>query len=256
MSQPQPPPAVPPAAPGAPASIAPEIVSAFAHAQARTLRLAAQTLAELQAGTAPAAALAALESAARADGFTGWFAAPRVLVNGRGDVDLARAPRPGALVELSLAPLDTDAFGAFASTVQVGGGEDAPLLREARDLCRSTCGFASRWKSTGELFVYATSWANNRRKSLGDATEIGHLCFPRRGRAGWVWPYAARAAVALRRHQIQWLNPRRMRGHFFVYPRLHSEGVSAGFGELIVVDGDLKAVVGRAAPGAAATPPA
>jgi len=254
MSQPQPPPAVPPAATGATASISPEIISAFAHAQARTIHLAAQALTELSGGAAPQSALAGLEAAARAAGFTGWFAAPRLLVNGRGDVDLSRPPRPGSLVELSLAPLDPDAFGAFASTVRVGGGDEPPMLREARELCRSTCGFASRWKSTGELFVYATSWANNRRKSLGEATDVGHLCFPRRGRAGWVWPYAARAAVGLRRHQIQWLNPRRMRGHYFVYPRLHGDGLSAGFGELVVVDGDLKAIVGRESLAEVATP--
>ena len=270
MSQPLPPSSpsstfaagAPPAGPGeasAPsdqsAAVDAAIRDAFASAQQRTIAAVAEVVRAAQAGQRAADLERALSEAALSRGFSGWFRPPLARVAGVDGQQGGPALRPGHIVELRLMPLDPDAYGAFGYSFRFGAGEEPAALRDARELSHNTCGFASRWKSVGELFVYATSWANNRRRSLGEARAIGHQCFPRRGRAGWLWPYASRSASSLRRHEIQWLNPRRMRGHYFVAPRLVAGAESACFGELILVDGDHKSVVGRAGRGEIGTLP-
>lgn len=249
MSQPLPPPdpqRAPAEGADPPAAVDAAIRAAFAHAQVRTIAAVAEVVRAAAPGQRPADLERALAEAAARQGFSGWFRPPLARVAGVDGQRGGPALRPGHLVELRLMPLDADAYGAFAYSFRFGGGEEPPALRDARALCHNTCGFASRWKSVGELFVYASSWANNRRWSLGEARAIGHQCFPRRGRAGWAWPYASRGASSLRRHEIQWLNPRRMRGHYFVSPRLFAGADAACFGELVLVDGDHKEIVGRA----------
>ncbi|MEL6346691.1 MAG: hypothetical protein AAFV53_26495, partial [Myxococcota bacterium] len=119
------------------------------------------------------------------------------------------------------------------------------VVKEARDLCRATCGFASRYKCVGELFVFAQSWANNRRLKLGARRSIGHACFPREGLAAAAWPRAARMSIHLRRNQIQWFNPRRMAGIYAVNPPIIVGDRVAAFEEMVFINGDSRLVIGR-----------
>ena len=63
--------------------------------------------------------------------------------------------------------------------------------------------------------------------------------------ASLAWPYSARALSLLRRNQVQWYNPRRMKGLFAIHPFIQKHDSFAGFAELIYVDEDTKKILGR-----------
>jgi hypothetical protein len=241
-----------PSASGAPGTFDDGLLAAFESAQSATIRAVRHVVAELKEGQSEVEIARALESAVRDQGFHTWFQRPRVQLGApaapRRWMEDRPALREGTLVELHLAPANQDAFGALGAAFAFGGGPEPLLLQQARELCRATCGFASRWKCTGELYVYAQAWANNRRLQLDTTETVGHVCFPRRGRAGWLWPYGARTAALLRRHQIQWFNHRRMHGVFHIAPRLVSGSQGLTVGELVLIDGDRKRIIGRAGP--------
>jgi hypothetical protein len=151
----------------------------------------------------------------------------------------------GTIIEIDLAPANADAYGDFTTTVVFGAREEPDLVRESRELCVATCGFSSRWKCTGELYVFADAWSNNRRGSLGGVEAIGHACLPRRGHTGWAWPYVARMAIQMRRHQVHWFNHRRMHGFYAIAPRFNRNERACGFGEMILIDGDTRTIIGR-----------
>lgn len=223
--------------------------NAFRHAQTETIAAVSRTVAALEPGMTELDVARRLESEVADKGFVTWFQRPRVLFGGPEKPPLrmseSRRLERGTLVEIDLAPANADAYGDFSTTVAFGATEEPRLVTDARELCRGTVGFASRWKCTGELFVFAESWANNRRAHLGEATAVGHVCFPRRGRTGWAWPYAARLAIQMRRHQVHWYNHRRMHGVYALAPRIVREGRACAFGEMVLIDGDTREVVGR-----------
>ncbi len=231
-------------------TVGPELRAAFEHAQTETIAAVARTVAALDTGMSELDIARRLEAEVADRGFVSWFQRPRVLfgapVKPRLRMSEDQKLAVGTLVEIDLAPANADAFGDFTTTIAFGVDEEPPLVKDARDLCRATCGFASRWKCTGELFVFADAWSTNRRGSLGDADAIGHVCLPRRGRSGWAWPYAARAAIQMRRHQVHWFNHRRMHGFYALAPRFVRKDRACGFGEMVYVDGGTRMVVGRA----------
>ena len=226
-----------------------ELRGAFVHAQTETIAAVARTVAAMQVGMSELDVARRLETEVSDRGFVTWFQRPRVLFGAperpRLRMTEDRKLQPGTIVELDLAPANADAYGDFTTTVVFGSNEEPTLVRDARELCVATCGFSSRWKCTGELFVFADAWANNRRGSLGKADSIGHACLPRRGRSGWAWPYVARAAIQMRRHQVHWFNHRRMHGVYAIAPRLVRDGHACGFGEMVLIDGDTRVVIGR-----------
>ena len=138
-----------------------------------------------------------------------------------------------------------DAFGDFGYALAFETEEEPKLLGQARELCRAACGFSNRFKCTGEVFVFAQAWAVNRGLSLGKNNAIGHRCFPRQGRTAWQWPKIARAAILLRRNQVQWFNHRRMNGIYALQPRLVSPDQGISFEEMIFVLDHNRRVLGR-----------
>jgi hypothetical protein len=225
----------------------PLILSAFENAQRRTIRACARAVSQLQAGASPAHFAELILSETRAEGFTQFLRSPSVRLGGLPSGH-ARTPayiEPGCTLEFDLAPLDQEVFADFGAAFAFQTDREPILITEARNLCRSTCGFASRWKCTGELFVYAQAWATNHRRSLGDSAHVGFRCFPKRDRAAFLWPHSIRLAQQLRRNQIQWYNPRRMEGHYLVAPRLFGDDRSYCFREMVLVDGDTRRILGR-----------
>lgn len=232
-----------------------ELVAAFENAQQETISAVREVVAELREGTSEVALAGVLEEAVRSRGFDAWFQRPRVQfgapVDPRRWMRDGRLLTPGTVVEIHLAPANRDAFGSLGHAFHFGDGPEPAVLATARELCRATCGFASRWKTVGEIYVYADAWANNRRHGLDRTETVGHVCFPRRGRAGWLWPYGARTAVLMRRHQIQWFNPRRTHGVYCIAPRVVVGDQGCSFGEMVLIDGDTKRVFGRGTEAAA-----
>jgi len=226
-----------------------ELRAAFEHAQTETIAAVARTVAALDTGMTELDIARRLESEVADRGFVSWFQRPRVLFGApakpRLRMSADRKLAAGTIVEIDLAPANADAFGDFTTTVAFGMDDEPELVSDARALCRGVCGFASRWKCTGEVYVFADAWANNHRATLGEAGAIGHMCLPRRGRSGWAWPYAARVAIQMRRHQVHWFNHRRMHGFYALAPRLVRGEHACGFGEMVYIDGDTRRIVGR-----------
>ena len=58
-------------------------------------------------------------------------------------------------------------------------------------------------------------------------------------------PLPVRLALRLRRNRIRRLNPSRMSGVYAIRPRIEMRGRTASFGEMLLVDGDTKVILGR-----------
>lgn len=224
------------------------VLPAFDDAQRRTLELLRAVTGQLSAGMSERDIVALAESCAEGRGFVGWFNKPEARINpktsGLYRPSASQKLTPGALLQLNLAPATEAAFGELGVTLAFQA-EEPQVVSEARLLCQAACGFASRWKCTGEVFVFAEAWCNNRRMSMGKTRSIGHACFPREGLAGSAWPKASRAAVMLRRNQIQWYNHRRMTGVFAISPPVFLDGHLAKFEEMVFIDGTQKVIIGR-----------
>lgn len=227
------------------------LLTAFDDAQRRALDLLRTVTSQLQSGMSEQDIVALAESVAAGRGFEGWFHRPEIHINrtpgGRYRPSTASRLRPGAIVQIDLGPATETAFGDVGTTLAFEA-EEPRVITEARELCQAACGFASRWKCTGEVFVFAEAWCNNRRMSMGKTKSIGHACFPREGIAASGWPRIARAAILLRRNQIQWYNPRRMTGVYAINPPLIIDGVAAAFEEMVYIDAEQKIILGRDSP--------
>ncbi len=236
------------------------VIDAFDAAQRGALLLLARVVARLEAGQTEADVARIATELAPELGFDRWFHKPHVRFDPPArPACWSRSRRklaPGTLVEIDVGPANPEAFGDAGTTVFFGPGTPPPLLAHARELCRAACGYANRWKCTGEVFVFADAWVRNRGASLGGARSIGHRCFPPSGWAASGWPTLARAAIVMRRNQIQWFNPRRMNGIFAVQPRLAEGERSCTFEEMIVIDGETRRVLGRGAESEIGTLPA
>lgn len=226
-----------------------ELRAAFVHAQSETIAAVARTVQALDVGMSELDVARRLESEVSDRGFVTWFQRPRVLFGApatpRLRMSAERKLTRGTILEIDLAPANADAYGDFTTTVAFGADTVPPLVADARALCEAACGFASRWKCTGEVYVFSEAWANNHRAHLGSAKAVGHVCLPRRGRTGWAWPYVARLAIQMKRHQVEWFNHRRMHGFYALAPRLVRGEHACAFGEMILIDGDERVVIGR-----------
>lgn len=226
-----------------------ETLEAFEQAQRGALRVLSAAFAQLREGQSESEIVDNVRALAADSGFTAWYHEPEVRIGGRaGRIYRASSSNkltPGALVEIDLGPANDVAYGDVGHARAFGVDKQPDLVSGARELCRSTCGFASRWKTVGELFVFAQGWAINHRMTLGDAKAVGHVCLNREGIGDVAWPTSARAATYMRRNQIQWYNPRRLSGLYAVRPRLVAGDLGVAFEEMIYVDGDIKRIVGR-----------
>ncbi len=229
-------------------SLPPEI-AAFDEAQRNTIALMRSVVSQLRTGMSERDVYDLALAEAPAFGFTGWFAKPEVRFAGTRSVfhraSTKRTLRKGTLVEIDLAPSTHDAFGDFAIGMSFEADEEPMIVSEAREACRAVCGFASRFKTVGELFVFVESWANNHRVSLGGARSVGHMVPLCEGAFATGWPQSARMAVFLRRCQVHFLNPRRIIGIYALSPRIVADGDAMCFEEMVYIEGDTKRILGR-----------
>jgi hypothetical protein len=220
--------------------------AAFEDAQMRTFALLADVVRSLRAGAGEDECVRFAMRCARTRGFTGFFRPPVVRFDPtakRFALPSRRTLRAGSLVEIVLLPVTSDAFGHVAITFPFESMPDA-LCEGARETCRAVLGFANRTKTSGELHVFAKAWAKNHRSRL-TGRSIGFHCPSREGAFGVAWPRGAWALTRLRRHQLEHLNPRLIRGVYAVRPRIAIGDHAASFGELLYVDGEEKRIVGR-----------
>ncbi|MGB0638781.1 MAG: M24 family metallopeptidase [Myxococcota bacterium] len=230
-------------------STLPPEVAAFDHAQRMTIELMRNVVDCLEVGMSEKDVYDLAIEQAQGFGFTGWFAKPEVRFNGAKSALHRPSPKrklkSGMLVELDLAPSTDNAFGDFGIGLAFDTEEEPEIIHEAREACRAVCGFASRHKTVGELFVFAESWANNHRLSLGGARSIGHICPLPDGPFTLQWPLTARMAIFLRRCQVHFLNPRRIIGIYCLSPRIMAQGKAMCFEEMIYIDEDQHRILGR-----------
>lgn len=226
-------------------------LSDFEAAQRGALDLLRDLIPRLEAGMGERDVHDLAHERGAALGFTTWFRAPVVRFGAPAVVSWTDRPRraptlePGTIVEIEVAPATADAFGDAGVAFGWGVDEQPAAVTGARELCQATCGFASRWKCVGEVFVFAEAWANNRRASLGGQRSVGFAAMtPEHSWAGR-WPGGAWAQSLLRRNQVQFFNPRRMNGLYVLRPRLVADGQGASFAELVLVTPEEKRILGR-----------
>lgn len=233
----------------------PEPFRPFDDAQRRAIALTSDVVRRLEAQMSERDILGLFEARSSEYGFRGWYHTPEVRIRPFGAAGLLHRPSadtrlsPGDMVELDVGPADGDAYGDFGTTVVFGAaaGEPEPaVLAVARDCTRASCGYSSRWKTMGEIVIFAQAWAVNHRMTLAQKETAGHRIVTRDGWTRVGFPASAHAANLLRRNQLHRLNPTRMQGMFAVQPELDDKGHRAKFEEIVYVDGDAKGVLGRA----------
>lgn len=233
-------------------SLDPQVVEAFEQAQRSAIQLLGEVFGGLSAGMSETDIIALAKDRAGSHGFTDWFQPPEVRINStptqQWRPSTKRKLEAGDMVEIGLAPATAAAYGSIRGTVTFGVEGEADIVTKARELCRASVGYTSRWKCTGEVFVFAGAWANNRRMTLGDTTNVGHSVFWPHGAYATAWPRLARAATLLRRHQVEYLNHRRLHGLYAIQPRICDASYGCAFGEMVLVDGDEKRIIGRSGP--------
>ncbi|MBN1335887.1 MAG: M24 family metallopeptidase [Deltaproteobacteria bacterium] len=227
----------------------PHDLTPWDDAQRRGIALLGACLARLQPGMSNRDVRVLAGDLLAVHGFEGWGSPPDIRVGPRTRSGfLAGRLTPAVLLEddlvtLALNPWSDRAMADVAATVHLGGVEP-PLLDLARTCTRATCGYATRHKCVGELFVFARSWAANHRLSLV-GRSVGHALLAPEGALAQGWPRSARLAAWLQHHQAHFLNSERVRGLWAIGPRLADASRGALFREVIVVRDDVHRVLGR-----------
>ena len=226
-------------------------LDAFDATQRKSFELLARTVASLREGMTEADLDNEVRLLAKNMGFHSWFHPPEIQFGQRTTSNAVwKIPsktntlRSGDLVVLDLGPAEGDTYGDVGVTICFGA-EEPPVLEVSRECVRATCGFASQWKTVGELFVFAKAWAVNHRLTLGSTRSIGHAILPKEGLLSLQFPHSAHAVTWLRRHQIRFLNPARLEGAWALRPLLSDGEHGAAFKEVVYVSGDSKRVLGR-----------
>lgn len=228
----------------------PEGVARFDDAQRRTIAYARDVFRRLEAGMSERDIYELVETRRESHGFTTWYHHPEVRVGGRrfGGLPWPSARRrlaPGGLVSLDLAPADPTAYGDFAYTAAFAGTAEPPVVDVARTCVRAVCGYASRHKTIGELFIFAQAWAVNRRMTLANQNAIGHRVLERTGMVANGFPRSAHYATFLARNRVHRLNPNRLDGMFAIRPEVRHDGQVAAFEEILYVHEGTKHILGR-----------
>ncbi len=229
----------------------PSQLSAFDDAQRRGWSLLKELVDSLEAGMSEADIAAQARSRASAQGFDRWFHPPEVQLGANTrNTDIWKTPKagnvlaPGELVILTLGPGHADAYADVGTTVSFGRDEPA-IVEHARECVRAMCGFTSRWKTVGEIYVYARAYATNHCLDLLSPRSVGHALLPKAGLLEAGFPQSAHFVTWLRRHQVHFLNPRRLSGMWAYRPLLGDGDGAAAFEEVIYVVDDEKRVLGR-----------
>ncbi len=231
------------------------VLAAFDDAQRRGLALLKDVLDQLSEGMTEVELADAARDLAPNRGFSKWFHPPEVLFGERTASNAVwKTPsaksrlRRGELVTVLLGPSDSEAYADVGLTRVFDLAEAAsppPVLSVAREAVRATAGFASQWKTVGELYIYARAWAVNHRMDLVHERSIGHAILPRDGLLAAGFPMSAHSTTWLRRYQVHRLNPNRVSGMWALRPQIADGKAAAQFAEIIYVDGPDKRILGR-----------
>lgn len=214
--------------------------SLFDQAQRTSISIMHAVEKQLRTNMTQSDICACIYDVAQKHGVTGWLRPPLIRISTKTGI---RGLQKGNILQIHIQPVFEQVFGSIGKTISFQTPAD-PIVEEAKELCFATCTFANRRKCVGELFVFAHSWCTNHRVELEHKKNIGHRCFSKE-ETPLFWPYSARAMSVLRRHQIQWYNPRRMQGIFAVHPFIERYELFAGFAEMIYVDEEKRVLVGR-----------
>lgn len=228
-----------------------QLIERFDDAQRRTIALVRVLIGRLEAGMSERDIGRLAVGLLSEHGFDSWFYPPEIQL-GRGTTraGIWRLPSTrarlhvGDTVMLAVGPSDGQSAGDISTTIGFGTHQD-PLIGLARDCARATCGYASGLKCVGELFIYARSWAANHQLSLANPRSIGHALLPPTGRLATGYPRSAHMATWLRRHQIHFLNPRRLSGMWAVGPQLTGATSGARFREVVLIAPGVRRLLGR-----------
>ena len=228
-----------------------KIIERFDEAQRRSIRMMSALMSTLEEGMSERDIANRAEARLSDFGFHGWFYPPEIQIGLRTKrAGIWRLPssrislRRGDPVMLALGPCGERVFGDIAATV-VFRKADSELVSLSRQCVRATCGFASRLKCVGEVYVFARAWAANHRIELANHRSIGHALLPPQGRLALGFPRSTHAATWLRRYQVHFLNPLRMQGMYAIGPQLNNATSGARFREIVLIDGDQKRLLGR-----------
>ena len=120
------------------------------------------------------------------------------------------------------------------------------MVTVARDCVKAACGYASRWKTVGEIWVFARAWAINNRMELAGESAVGHRILPKEGMVASGFPRSAHLATHIPGNRIHRLHPIRMRGMFAIRPAIQdAAGWSAAFEEVVWIQDEQRKILGR-----------
>ena len=230
----------------------PPVIAAFDASQRRAIAMVADVCTRLESGMYARDIVELAEGRLNAHGFSAWYHPPEVEIGG----DIGRkSPLPrlgkgrvlaeGMLVSIDIGPGTAESYGDFGVTRVFGAGTEPFVLEQARECTRAACGFASRWKTCGELFIVSQAWATNQRLTLRNTNAVGHRVLPREGLLATGFPRSAHVATLLPRNRLHRLHPVRLDGIFAVRPVVTDGKQAAAFEEMIYVHEDIKCILGR-----------
>ncbi|MES2640544.1 MAG: M24 family metallopeptidase [Myxococcota bacterium] len=229
----------------------PEPIRAFDDAQRRAIAMLKDVRGRLEAGMSERDVVELAETRLEPHGFDRWYHLPEVRIGpdaGGGSLlyrpSTRRVLEPGGLIGIDIGPATADAYGDIGFTLCFGGDEPK-VVKVARDNVRACCGYASRWKTVGEIFVFARAWAVNNRMTLVSEGAVGHRVLPKEGLLATGFPRSAHAATYLPKNRISMLQPVRMKGMFAIRPAVKHGELSAAFEEVIWIQDEQRKVLGR-----------
>lgn len=233
----------------------PEPIRSFDDAQRRAIAMLRDVRGRLEEGMSERDVVELAETRLDAHGFDRWYHPPEVRIGpdaGGGSLLYRPSSRkklePGGLIGIDIGPGTAEAYGDIGFTLCFGG-EEPKVVRVARENLRACCGYASRWKTVGEIWVFARAWAINNRMELVSEGAVGHRVLPKEGLLATAFPRSAHAATHLPKNRIHKLHPIRMKGMFAIRPAVKQGELSAAFEEIVWIQDEQRRVLGRDDPG-------
>lgn len=228
----------------------PDNIRAFDDSQRRAFALLGDVVKRLEGGMSERDIFELAETRLEPNGFDRWYHPPEVRIR-RARSPLwpfpssSRVLNVGDLLSIDVGPATGTAYGDAGHTLRFGTPDEPVVVSVARECVRGACGYSSRWKTIGELFIFAKAWAINHRMDLGNRGSLGHRILEKEGLVATGFPRSAHAATFLARNRVHRLNPVRMDGMFAFRPEVVHQGLSASFEEIVYVHEDVHVVLGR-----------
>lgn len=230
----------------------PSPIQAFDDAQRRAIAMLRDVRGRLESGMSERDIVELAETRLDGHGFDRWYHPPEVHIGpeaGKGRLlnrpSSKRKLEAGTLVAIDLGPATAEAYGDIGFTLCYGA-EEPGVVTVARDCLKASCGYASRWKTVGEIWVFARAWAINNRMQLAGEGAVGHRVLPKEGVLASGFPRSAHLATHIPGNRIHRLHPIRMKGMFAIRPAIQDgAGWSAAFEEIVWIQDEQKKVLGR-----------